>query len=237
MSNVSTYAIQQLAATGFAIINHVAAMTLRPDLWPNAGMVCRGEFGQARNQANRLNIQGAKVFMASIEGIGQVDILARCPDDLAQRVWLILGVPVEMLPTLTDPLPTPAVPAVDRGNKNLERMEKLRGLAAQELPGHDCSLKRGILAARAELASLEPVNVEDNEPDAEGDSQETAIERAKQIILDMLETGPTKAAGILTVAEADSIGERTLQRAADVLGVVKSKAGFDAGWVWALPEA
>lgn len=42
---------------------------------------------------------------------------------------------------------------------------------------------------------------------------------------------------ILAAAQGASIsGRTTIQRAADALGVVKTKAGFAGGWIWAMPE-
>lgn len=68
----------------------------------------------------------------------------------------------------------------------------------------------------------------------EGDS--SAIERARALLTAMLKDGPRDAAEIFTAAEGDNIGERTIQRAAEALGVVKTKAGFSGGWTWAMPE-
>ena len=87
----------------------------------------------------------------------------------------------------------------------------------------------------------EAVVVEDHPAEGDMPKVETeseplpGIERAKAVIQAALQSGPADAAGILAVAEADSISERTMQRAAEALGVLKSKAGFDAGWTWALP--
>jgi hypothetical protein len=51
----------------------------------------------------------------------------------------------------------------------------------------------------------------------------------------MLKDGPRNAAEILAAAEGANISGRTMQRAAEQMGVIKSKAGFDGGWTWALP--
>jgi hypothetical protein len=50
-----------------------------------------------------------------------------------------------------------------------------------------------------------------------------------------LQGGPRSAADIVAAGGAEKISERTLQRAGDRLGVVKSKTGFNGGWEWALP--
>lgn len=48
-------------------------------------------------------------------------------------------------------LAVPPVPQYDPVRHEAERFASLRKLAAQELPAHDCSLRREILAARKEL--------------------------------------------------------------------------------------
>lgn len=62
-----------------------------------------------------------------------------------------------------------------------------------------------------------------------------ALDKASALLADMLKDGSRSTAEIFENAEAASLSERTMQRAADLLGVVKSKAGFNGGWVWALP--
>jgi hypothetical protein len=64
---------------------------------------------------------------------------------------------------------------------------------------------------------------------------EGAIERANHLILEFLKVGPGSAREILAAAEGAKISERTIQRAAISLGVVKAKAGFNGGWTWRLP--
>lgn len=64
-----------------------------------------------------------------------------------------------------------------------------------------------------------------------------ALDKATAMLADMLKDGSRSTAEIFESAEAASLSERTMQRAADMLGVVKSKAGFNGGWVWALPGA
>ena len=60
--------------------------------------------------------------------------------------------------------------------------------------------------------------------------------RISDFLSDILKDGPRGAAEIIATAEGAGFSERTLQRAAERLGVVKSKAGFLGGWLWALPN-
>lgn len=237
MSTVTDYCTLQLAATGFALVNARAAMRIRPDLWPHAGMVCAVEFGQHQHQAPALvsRFPGAMLYTAEIGELGRVPVLAYSADELARRIGWGTGYRVQVMEPYALPQ-EPTVAPIHAGIvRHQARMDKLRHLASQEPPSHDCQARRDILAARVELERLElkPVPVE---ADSEGDKGEPAIERAKELLENLLIAGPIEAAVILAQAEDDNLSERTMQRAADALGVVKSKAGFSGGWVWALPE-
>ncbi len=61
------------------------------------------------------------------------------------------------------------------------------------------------------------------------------IERAKAIVADMLKAGARPAAEIIAAGQGASISERTIQRAAEQMGVAKAKDG-NGGWRWALTE-
>lgn len=63
-----------------------------------------------------------------------------------------------------------------------------------------------------------------------------ALDKATALLADMLKDGSRSTAEIFENAEAASLSERTMQRAADMLGVVKGKVGFNGGWVWALHD-
>ena len=87
------------------------------------------------------------------------------------------------------------------------------------------------IAAQFEQPKAEP----QSEDKPQGDS--SAIERARALLTAMLKDGPRDAAEIFAAAQGDNIHERTIQRAAEALGVVKTKAAFVGGWSWSLPEA
>jgi hypothetical protein len=61
------------------------------------------------------------------------------------------------------------------------------------------------------------------------------LDQACTLLADLLKDGPRAAGEILAAAEGANISERTMQRAAEQMGVIKTKAGFDGGWNWALP--
>ena len=63
-----------------------------------------------------------------------------------------------------------------------------------------------------------------------------AIERANHLILEFLKGGPRSATEILAVAEGASVSQRSVQRAAEQMGIVKTRTGFRGGWTWRLPD-
>jgi hypothetical protein len=205
------------------------AWKLRPDLWAS-GQDCGLDM-------HPLRIDGAHRVSVKLAGLdAPVLVLTRSMDDIAIRIQWITGHRVLAIADYTErPVPV-ATTSPDPAAYRQARIEYLKRLALQEPPTHECARRKDILAARAELERLEPTPIEP-EGDIQGDHPESAFERAGKLILDMLESGPADAAGILAAAEADGLSERTMQRAAEALGVVKSKAGFSGGWVWALPEA
>jgi hypothetical protein len=69
---------------------------------------------------------------------------------------------------------------------------------------------------------------------AEGDM--LRIDRARSLLTAMLKDGPRDAAEVFSAAERDGIGARTVQRATEALGVVKTKSQWAGGWIWAMPE-
>lgn len=64
----------------------------------------------------------------------------------------------------------------------------------------------------------------------------TETDRTCALLADLLKDGPRKASEILDAAEGANASKRTMQRAATVLGVVKTRAAFRGGWIWCLPE-
>lgn len=72
--------------------------------------------------------------------------------------------------------------------------------------------------------------------DLEGAEQDGAIERGMVLLRKALAAGPIPAQEIRAIAEGAGVSERSMQVAAERLGVEKTKAGFSGGWVWALPE-
>lgn len=78
---------QQLAATGWAAINLKIAKRLRPSLAGNFGAKDLNDFAELL--AGRF--PGVRLYQAQIESIGQVKVLARHPQFLAERMSWVLG--------------------------------------------------------------------------------------------------------------------------------------------------
>lgn len=81
-----------------------------------------------------------------------------------------------------------------------------------------------------ELLPKAPETAKAGQPEQAG-----AIEKAKAIVADMLKEGPRSSSEILAAGQGANVAERTIQRAAEQLAVVKQKHG-NGGWVWALPK-
>ena len=147
MSRSSTYAFQSIAASGLAVMSHRIAFQLRGDLWSDI-QGCLFDFRVEQK------IDGVRRKVATFPSYGEVLVYARSLDSLAQRLQWIVG---EEATAIADWQPD--VPAVspqlaakrEHNRKEIERMEGLRKLAAEDPPSHDCSRRREILEARREL--------------------------------------------------------------------------------------
>ena len=144
------YAAQCLSGSGFAILDSRIAWQLRPDLWAS-GQDCAMS-GWA------IEVPGTVRISVEIAGYGRVRILTRSTDNLARRIEWIVGAKVEHLEEVSE-AEKPSDHQVEwrsavAARAEAERLEKLRALAAQELPSHECHLRKEILRAREEVARI-----------------------------------------------------------------------------------
>jgi len=90
---------------------------------------------------------------------------------------------------------------------------------------------------------FEPGYVDMTADDAiKGSPQPTGLgrsmaDKARLFLHHELKAGPQKAADLVAKAATHGIPERTLQRAADDIHLVKRKDGMAGGWVWGFPIA
>lgn len=148
MSDRSTiYAFQSLAASGVAVMNHRIAQELRGDLWQHT-QACLFDFKPEQK------IDGARRVVATFPSYGEALVYVRSLDNLAQRLqWIVGEAPTAIADFKLDvPVVSPQQTAKREANrKEIERIEGLRKLAAEDPPAHDCSRRREILEARREL--------------------------------------------------------------------------------------
>lgn len=148
MTTRSTWYVHQcIGSSGIAVMDARIAWELRPDLWSGA-QDCLMTF--RKNQRP----DGVLPMMATFEGYGTVLVLARSLDNLEERLlWIVGEAPTEIVEWQPDvPEISPQLAAKREANrKEIERLEKLRKLATQELLGHDCQHDRDVTAARKEL--------------------------------------------------------------------------------------
>jgi hypothetical protein len=69
------------------------------------------------------------------------------------------------------------------------------------------------------------------------DGERSAVDEAAAWLADNLDESGRTAKELKRDARADGIKERTLDRAADRLGVVKGPEGFGGPWLWRMPGA
>ena len=147
----SSYAFDCLAAAGFAVMSPAVAYSLRPDLW-----ACVQDC--ARTLGAKAEIPGTLRMTAVLDGVGQVPVLTRSTDQLAKRIEWVTGHKVsDLRPARPEPV-APEVPShlsQEKAAKEAERMARVRKLAGEALPTHDCEFRREIVAARRELGMPE----------------------------------------------------------------------------------
>lgn len=145
------YASQCMAGAGFAIMDSRLAWQLRPDLWASA-QDC------ALSGGWKQDMPGASRMQADIEGLGLVAVLTRSADNLAQRIEWVTGAKVKDVqeaPAAEDQPKASSQSWQEHAKRAAdEKLARLRELAAQEPPSHDCHVRREILRARNELAAI-----------------------------------------------------------------------------------
>lgn len=152
MTTARDFVTRQLGTAGWAPIHAEAAKFLDSDTanewrtfqaWQNTPSVLPRQF------------PGAVLYKAKISGFGEVLILSRSDNFLVERMgWLGLAASSVVAEKVDVPRTTPPAPVVEKPTPQQIRLGKLRALANQELPPHDCDLRREVLAARAELEQL-----------------------------------------------------------------------------------
>lgn len=142
------YAGSCLSGAGFAIMHPPIAWQLRPDLWTTGEMCVQSGWN--------IKMPGTVRMLADLEGYGQVLVLARSIDNLAQRIEWIVGAKVKDVQPAPDAQPKAADHPWEEHARKVaaEKLAKLKKLAAQEPPTHDCHLRKEILRARKELQTM-----------------------------------------------------------------------------------
>lgn len=166
MSTALKYAQQQLAATGFAILDATVAATLRPDLFNN-GLEAAGLLGEAKRRGGYGSLLRVMTLHVTLEGVDRsADVLVRSADRLEERIEELTGFAVTSLDRqdissgpqrrMRQEMKEYHAAAVAHRRAEIARedeLAKLSALAKQELPSHECARRREILKARRALAS------------------------------------------------------------------------------------
>ena len=102
-------------------------------------------------------------------------------------------------------------------SQNVRASLSLQGAALAHSRNNCCS-------SRASVSKLVP----------QPHTERSAVEDARQFLAGLLADGPVNAGQIKKDADGAGFNWRTVQRAADRLGVVRHKEGMRGGWVWNL---
>lgn len=148
-----TFIQQQLASTGWAPINADFAEFLTPDARRARGDL---EAGARMPETLLRQFERTALCRARVGAFGDVLILYRSPANLAERISYLSGYRVALiedaaLADLKAPIKAVHPKAPSRAAPKEDVEARLRNLAAQEPPAHECALRREILAARAAL--------------------------------------------------------------------------------------
>lgn len=150
-SKLRKYTIEQLASTGFVLLDHKVAFKLRPDIWATPTN-CMCDMTIWKEDVTALQRLGAMLFTA----IGPHDVVvrgaARSMREIEKRIELCAGLAV---------MDAVTVETFSVKQKNQQpgvtvkpdNIAELKELAAMELPMHDCALRKKILRSRQELGA------------------------------------------------------------------------------------
>jgi hypothetical protein len=89
------------------------------------------------------------------------------------------------------------------------------------------------MSADDALAIENDGGTEDAKPGPEPQARKAAEDWLRQL----LAAGEVPAAKVKAEAVAAGMNYRTVQRAADALGIIREKNSFDGGWQWRFPKA
>lgn len=157
MSKGQIYIETQLGAAGVVLCNAALAYRLRRDLWGSRMDVDVSGLDSRKYLATLASQDPITLFTFNGEGLTG---FGGCfnTNRLEERIHDMYGIDIKI--TVVDSLMPPAPvqqghdPQTHAARTREEKLEKLRSLATQEPPAHDCSLRREILDARAELEQL-----------------------------------------------------------------------------------
>lgn len=107
MDKYLSYASNQLAAAGFAILDARTAARLRPDLWLD--VLDATADASERTRARLRGLAGIRRFEVGLDEGRVVEVLAWSPDRLAERLTWVLGrAPARIVDVTPPAVPTPA---------------------------------------------------------------------------------------------------------------------------------
>jgi hypothetical protein len=119
------------------------------------------------------------------------------------------------------------------GKNNLAREGHGLAFTIEGDPPHIVWEKAPIQMSADDALAIENGDAEGAKPGPEPHARKAAEDWLREI----LANGEVAAAKVKAEAEEAGMNYRTVQRAADTLGIIREKNGFDGGWQWRFPKA
>lgn len=140
------YIHEQLASHGWVLISPRWAAITSPGLYGG------GQAALGLLSGSGLELLNAKPYRVLFEDGSDATCWSRSPDSLARRIEWICGVPVYSVTPIMETAQEPPKPMPRAAEREQQaRIDRLRKLAAEEPPAHDCRRRDEIMQARHEL--------------------------------------------------------------------------------------
>lgn len=156
-TKLKRYAIEQLASTGFVLLDYQTAFKLRPDIWATPTN-CMCDMNIGKDDEVALQRLGAMLFTAkeAVHGVA-IHGATRSMRELEKRIELIAGIVAMDAASVASFTAKPVRQHPIASNAKPDNTIELQEIAAMELPKHDCALRKNILRARQELVERENI--------------------------------------------------------------------------------
>ena len=171
-----------------------------------AAVVCVSHLNKAQGGEALMRVTGSLAFVAAARSAW---LVAKDPEDDSRRLFLPM-----------------------KNNIGTDQSGLAFAVQAKHVQSPAGLIETSCVAWEAEAVTLTADQAIALQTDPE---ERSALEDARGFLARLLADGPMQAGQIRKDAEGAGFNWRTVQRAADRLGVVRQKEGMRSGWTWELP--